>query len=204
MPPKPKLLPRSFFNRDPRLVGRELLGKVLMRHEGTTTLSGRIVELEVYLGAGDDAAHAASGKTARNEVLFGPPGHAYVYFIYGNHYCLNVSCLPAGDAGSLLLRALEPLEGIEQMALNRDLEPDKLRLIASGPGRLAEALAITRIRDNGKDLVSPESDLQIVNDGFKPKAIRETERIGITKSVDLPLRFSIAGSAFVSGKRLAK
>jgi DNA-3-methyladenine glycosylase len=90
------------------------------------------------------------------------------------------------------------------MALNRDLEPDKLRLIASGPGRLAEALAITRIRDNGKDLVSLESDLQIVNDGFKPKAIRETERIGITKSVDLPLRFSIAGSAFVSGKRLVE
>jgi DNA-3-methyladenine glycosylase len=204
VPSKPKLLPRSFFNRDPRLVGRELLGKVLVRHEGKAVLSGRIVELEVYLGSDDEAAHAASGKTARNAVLFGPPGHAYVYFIYGNHYCLNVSCLPAGDAGSLLIRALEPLQGIEQMALHRDLEPDKVRLIASGPGRLAEALAITRIRDNGKDLVSPQSDLQIVNDGFKPEAIRETERIGITKSVDLPLRYSIAGSVFVSGKRLAE
>ena len=203
MPSKLKPVPRSFFNRDPRLVGRELLGKVLLRREGHATLAGRIVELEAYLGADDEAAHAASGKTARNEVLFGPPGHAYVYFIYGNHYCLNVSCLPKGDAGSLLIRALEPIEGIERMALNRDLEPDKLRLIASGPGRLAEALAITRMRDNGKDLVSPESDLQILSDGFKPEAIRETARIGITKSIHLPLRFSIAGSPYVSGKRLA-
>jgi DNA-3-methyladenine glycosylase len=203
MPSKLKPVPRSFFNRDPRLVGRELLGKVLLRREGHTTLAGRIVELEAYLGNDDDAAHAASGKTARNEVLFGPPGHAYVYFIYGNHYCLNVSCLPKGDAGSLLIRALEPIDGIEKMALNRDLEPEKLRLIASGPGRLAEAMAITRMRDNGKDLVSPESDLQILSDGFKPEAIRETARIGITKSIDLPLRFSIAGSPYVSGKRLA-
>jgi DNA-3-methyladenine glycosylase len=203
-PSKPKQLPRSFFNRDPRLVGRELLGKVLLRREGHATLAGRIVELEAYLGADDEAAHAASGKTARNEVLFGPPGHAYVYFIYGNHYCLNVSCLPKGDAGSLLIRALEPITGIEQMALNRDLEPDKLRLIASGPGRLSEALGITRMRDNGKDLVDPESDLRLVDDGFRPEAMRETERIGITKSVNLPLRFSIAGSAFISGKRLAE
>jgi DNA-3-methyladenine glycosylase len=203
MPSKLKPVPRSFFNRDPRLVGRELLGKVLLRREGHATLAGRIVELEAYLGADDDAAHAASGKTSRNEVLFGPPGHAYVYFIYGNHYCLNVSCLPIGDAGSLLIRALEPIDGIEKMALNRDLEPDKLRLIASGPGRLAEALAITRMRDNGKDLLSPQSDLQILQDGFKPEAIRETARIGITKSVDLPLRFSVAGSEYVSGKRLA-
>src|SRR5664279_1136752 len=118
MPSKLKPVPRSFFNRDPRLVGRELLGKVLLRREGHATLAGRIVELEAYLGADDDAAHAATGKTARNEVLFGPPGHAYVYFIYGNHYCLNVSCLRAGDAGSLLIRALEPIDGIEQMALN--------------------------------------------------------------------------------------
>src|SRR5665811_941516 len=94
---------RSFFNRDPRLVGRELLGKVLLRREGHATLAGRIVELEAYLGADDDAAHAATGKTARNEVLFGPPGHAYVYFIYGNHYCLNVSCLPDGVPGCCLL-----------------------------------------------------------------------------------------------------
>ena len=199
-----KPLPRAFFNRDPRLVGRELLGKVLVRREGRSILAGRIVELEAYLGSDDDAAHAASGLTTRNAVIFGPPGHAYVYFIYGNHYCLNVSCLPKGDPGCLLVRALEPLMGIEQMAVNRDLEPSQLRLIASGPGRLAEALAITRTRDNGKDLVSPTSDLKLVDDGFRVEKIRETPRIGITKSVDLPFRYSIAESLFVSGKKLAK
>ena len=195
-------LPRSFFNRDPRIVGRELLGKVLLRREGRSTLAGRIVELEVYLGSEDPAAHAAAGKTARNAVLFGPPGHAYVYFIYGNHYCLNVSCLPEGDAGSLLFRALEPIAGLERMAANRQLEPWQERLIASGPGRLSEALGITRLRDNGKDLVDPRSDLRIVDDGFIPEAIHESPRIGITKAVQLPLRYSVAGNPFVSGKKI--
>lgn len=194
-------LPRAFFNRDPRIVGRELLGKVLIRREGRSTLAGRIVELEAYLGTKDPAAHAYAGKTARNAVLFGPPGYAYVYFIYGNHYCLNVSCLPEGDAGSLLFRALEPLAGVEQMALNRQLEPSQTRLISSGPGRLAEALGITRERDNGKDLLDPSSDLRIVDDGFVPVAIRESRRIGITKAADLPLRYSIAENPYVSGKR---
>src|SRR5664279_4684402 len=112
------VLPREFFNRNPVTVGRELLGKLLIRREGRRLLAGRVVEDEAYLGVEDPAAHAYSGRTARNAVLFGPPGHAYVYFIYGNHYCLNVSCLRAGDAGSLLIRALEPIDGIEQMALN--------------------------------------------------------------------------------------
>ncbi len=194
-------LPRSFFNRDPRIVGRELLGKVLLRREGRAILAGRIVELEAYLGADDPAAHAAAGKTARNAVLYGPPGHAYVYFIYGNHYCLNVSCLPEGDAGSLLFRALEPVAGLERMAANRQLEPWQEYLIASGPGRLAEALGITRQRDNGKDLVDPGSDLRVVDDGFTPDAIDESVRIGITKAMDLPLRYSVTDSPFVSRKR---
>jgi DNA-3-methyladenine glycosylase len=194
-------LPRAFFNRDPRMVGRELLGKVLLRREGRAMLAGRIVELEAYMGTEDPAAHAAAGKTARNAVLFGPPGYAYVYFIYGNHYCLNVSCLPEGNAGSLLFRALEPLAGIEQMALNRQLEPSQLRLISSGPGRLAEALAITRTRDNGKDLLDPRGDLRLVDDGFGPPEIQESPRIGITKAIDLPLRYAIAGNLFVSGRR---
>jgi len=194
-------LPRSFFNRDPRMVGRELLGKVLLRREGRAILAGRIVECEAYLGADDAAAHAAAGKTARNAVLFGPPGFAYVYFIYGNHYCLNVSCLPDGEAGGVLFRALEPIAGVERMAANRQLEPREARLIASGPGRLAEAMAITRERDNGKDFVSSRSDLRIVDDGFGAVEVRETPRIGITKSADLPLRYVVAGSPFVSGKR---
>ncbi len=107
-----KLLRRAFFNRDPRIVSRELLGKLIVRREGRKQLAGRIVEVEAYLGAGDLAAHAAAGHTARNAVLWGPPGHAYVYFIYGVHYCLNISCLPAGEAGCILIRALEPVSGI--------------------------------------------------------------------------------------------
>lgn len=194
-------IPRAFFNRDPRIVGRELLGKVLLRRDARSTLAGRIVECEAYLGADDPAAHAFAGKTARTEVLFGPPGHAYVYFIYGNHYCLNVSCLPEGNAGSLLIRALEPIAGLERMAANRQIEPWQERLLTSGPGRLAEALAITRQRDNGKDLLSPRSDLRLVDDGFRPEALRETPRIGITKAADLPLRYAIANNPFVSGKK---
>lgn len=197
-------LPRAFFNRDPRIVGRELLGKVLLRREGRGTLAGRIVECEAYLGSEDPAAHAASGKTARNAVLWGPPGHAYVYFIYGNHYCLNVSCLPDGEPGGILFRALEPVAGLERMAANRQLEPWQERLIASGPGRLAEAMGITRERDNGKDLVDARSDLRIVHDDFEEVVVRETPRIGITKAVDLPLRYIVEGSPFVSGKRFLR
>ena len=142
-----RLLRRAFFNRDPRIVSRELLGKLVVRREGRKRLAGRIVEVEAYLGAGDLAAHAAAGHTARNAVLWGPPGHAYVYFIYGVHYCLNISCLPAGDAGCILIRALEPVTGLREMAEARGLADldlasiRDLRKLASGPGKLCEALA---------------------------------------------------------------
>src|SRR5215472_1488957 len=112
-------LSRSFFNRDPRRVARDLLGKLIVRKEGAKVLAGRIVETEAYLGANDLAAHAAAGRTARNQVLWGEPGHAYVYFIYGVHYCLNISCLPDGEAGCVLIRALEPVAGCEEMARAR-------------------------------------------------------------------------------------
>ena len=199
-----KLVRRAFFNRDPRLVACELLGKVVLRKEGRKMLAGRIVEVEAYLGADDLAAHAAAGHTARNAVIFGPPGHAYVYFIYGVHYCLNISCLPKGDAGCVLIRALEPVSGLREMAEARgfaDLDlaaSGNLRKIASGPGKLCAALGITRPRDNGKDMVSPRSDLQVRDDGFCIEQIAVTPRIGITKSADLPLRFVIANSHFVS------
>ena len=111
-------LPRSFYDRDPREVSRELLGKVLVRRERKKILSARIVEVEAYLGEDDLAAHSAAGRTARNAVLFGPPGFAYVYFIYGVHYCLNVSCLPDGTAGGILFRALEPLRGHRRNGTN--------------------------------------------------------------------------------------
>lgn len=198
-------LPREFFDRDPRDVSRDLLGKVLVRREGRKLIAGRVVEVEAYLGADDAAAHAAAGKTARNAVLFGPPGYAYIYFIYGNHFCLNVSTLPDGVAGGVLFRALEPLVGIEEMALARDIEVQSerdLRLLSSGPGRLAEAFGITRERDNGKDLTSTRSDLWLADDGYIPGQVLVTKRIGITKSADMPLRYLIAGNRYVSGRKM--
>jgi DNA-3-methyladenine glycosylase len=207
----PTLLKASFFNRDPRKVARALLGKLLVRKNPHSILAGRIVETEAYLGENDDAAHAVAGKTARNFVLFGPPGFAYVYFVYGNHYCLNVSCLPDGIPGCVLFRALEPVAGVEEMAKARGVEirgPDDLkrlsllRKIASGPGRMCEAFGITRGRDNAKNLASARSDLRIVDDAYRVRQIAVTARIGITKSAARPLRYVIAGNPFVSGGKV--
>jgi DNA-3-methyladenine glycosylase len=198
-------LDRDFFVRDPRRVARELLGKVLVRQDKGTRLTARIVEVEAYLGEKDPAAHSASGRTLRNAVLFGPPGYAYVYFIYGNHYCLNVSCEPEGKAGGVLFRALEPLTGIEEMTRGRGLTPNgfsNLRLLTSGPGRLAEAFGITRTRDNGCDLTSESSTLWIAEDGYHAGRVRLTPRIGITKAAERPLRYILEGNSFVSGKKM--
>jgi DNA-3-methyladenine glycosylase len=199
------LLKSEFFDDDPRKVARALLGKLLVRKSPRGILAGRIVETEAYLGEGDAAAHAAAGRTARNAVLFGLPGHAYVYFIYGNYYCLNVSCLPDGVPGCVLLRALEPVAGIEAMARARDVrfrsERD-LQKLSSGPGRLTQAFGITRERDNGKSLVSARSDLRIADDGYRVRRVEVTPRIGILKSAERRLRYFIAGNPFVSGRKL--
>jgi DNA-3-methyladenine glycosylase len=198
-------LVRSFYDRDPRVVSPELLGKILVRRDGRKLLVARIVEVEAYLGEDDPAAHSFAGRTARNAVLFGPPGYVYVYFIYGNHYCLNVSCLPDGTAGGILFRALEPLLGIEEMARARCVEiagPRDLLKLTSGPGRLAEAFGITRKRDNEKDLTDQKSDLFVADDGFPALEVQVTKRIGITKAVDHPWRYIVAGSPFVSGKKM--
>src|SRR5258708_35405723 len=197
-------LDRAFFARGPRRVARALLGKVLVCESGSQFLAGRIVETEAYLGEDDPAAHAAAGNTARTSILFGPPGHAYVYFIYGNHYCLNVSCEREGKAGSVLFRALEPLWGIKEMARARKIELlflDDVRRLTSGLGRLAEAFGITRARDNGCDLTSSSSSLWITDDGFRAKKIQVTQRIGISKAAEQPLRYILAGNAFVSGRK---
>jgi len=196
------ILPRSFYDRDPRLVGPDLLGKVLVRRQGRKLLTGRIVEVEAYLGADDPAAHASIGKTARNAVLFGPPGRAYIYFIYGNHYCLNVSCLPDGTPGGILFRALEPLHGIEEMFSLRGIEQGSdIRRLTIGPGRLAAAFGITRERDNGKEMASSRSDLYIADDGSQPPKLLITKRIGITKAADMPLRYIVTGNRFISGRK---
>jgi DNA-3-methyladenine glycosylase len=205
-------LDRAFFNRDPRHVARELLGKVLVREElvrqkdvgwDRSRLTARIVEVEAYLGEQDPAAHSAAGRTLRNAVLFGPPGYAYIYFIYGTHYCLNVSCEPEGRAGGVLFRALEPLTGAEEMAKARGLEirgAKDLVSLTNGPGKLCEAFGITRVRDNGCDLTSAAGSLWIGEDGYRARAIRTTSRIGITKAADKPLRYLLDGNPFVSKK----
>jgi DNA-3-methyladenine glycosylase len=207
-------LDRAFYARDPRRVGRELLGKVLVRQNNVrqnsagkkhaSLLTARIVEVEAYLGEKDPAAHSAAGRTARNAVLFGPPGYIYVYFIYGNHWCLNVSCDADGEAGGVLFRALEPLTGIEQMARARGIQvagPKDLPKLTSGPGRLSEAFGITRERDNSHDLTSAANSLWIGEDGYRARGILVTPRIGITKAVDKPLRYILGGNRFVSGRK---
>jgi DNA-3-methyladenine glycosylase len=195
-------LSRAFYNRDTRLVAPDLLGKILVRRQGRKLLTARIVEVEAYPGAGDPASHTFIGRTPRNAVLFGPPGYAYVYFIYGNHFCLNVSCMPDGVGGGILFRAVEPIRGIEEMFKLREIDKDSdLRRLTSGPGRMAEAFGITRERDNGKDLTSSRSDLYIADDGSEAPLILITKRIGINKAVEIPLRFVVEGNRFVSGSK---
>jgi DNA-3-methyladenine glycosylase len=188
------ILPREFYADSPDLVAKKLLGKLLVRpKEGK---EARITEVEAYFGQNDPASHAAAGKTARNAVLFGPPGYAYVYFIYGMYYCLNVSCEREGRAGGVLFRALEPLRGLEAMARARG-QATPLAL-TSGPGRLCQAFGITRAKDNGADFTSPQSTLQIQDDGFKAGEILVTPRIGISKESGRLARFLLAGNPFVS------
>ena len=195
----PKLLPRSFYLDPPDIVARRLLGKLIARRLNGQSLTGRIVEIEAYLGLDDPAAHAYAGKTARNAVLFGPPGFAYVYFIYGMYYCLNISCQPEGHAGCVLIRALEPVKGIATMARLRKLPANAApRLLTSGPGRLCQALDITRAAHNGLDVTRRTSPLQVLDDDYEPGLVRETARIGISKAVEQPLRFVIEGNPFVS------
>lgn len=198
--PRSPAVPRPFYIHPPDQVARALLGKVLVRRCEGEWLSGRIVEVEAYFGLGDEAAHAFAGKTRRNAVLFGAPGFAYVYFIYGMHYCLNISCEPEGQAGCVLLRALEPLEGLATMARLRGVEGDaNPRLLASGPGRLCQALGITRDMHNGVDVTDRHSGLHVEEDGYSASRVDVLPRVGIRKAADRPLRFALTGNRFISG-----
>lgn len=205
-----RLISRKFFENSPEKVAPKLLGKLLVSRDLRTgeVLAGRIVEVEAYLGPHNDppdpAAHSHRGPTPRNQVLFGPAGHAYVYSIYGQYFCMNISCEREGLAGCILLRALEPVAGIGQMAKNRGLDEDaSARMIASGPSRLCLALGLTRPKHNGLDITSPESPLQVRDDGFPEPEVVITPRIGIKHAVDRPLRFALQDHQCVSGpKRL--
>jgi len=200
------LLSRDLLEAPPEQVALRLLGKVLAHRTSEGVVAGRIVEVEAYLGPHHDppdpAAHAFAGQTPRNAVLFGPAGHAYVYAIYGRYFCMNVSCETEGRAGCVLLRALEPVMGMKQMALNRGLSPDgPTRLLASGPSRLCQALGLTRTEHNGLDLLDSAAPLQIRDDGRTAHEALVTARIGIREAVDRPLRFALPEHPCVSGPR---
>jgi DNA-3-methyladenine glycosylase len=185
-------IPRGFYERDPEQVARALLGKLIVRSFEGEELAGRITEVEAYLGLDDPAAHAFAGRTERNAVLFGPPGFAYVYFIYGMHHCLNFSCQPEGHAGCVLIRALEPIAGLRKMAELRGVAPTAdTKALTGGPGKLCQALGITRIAHNGVDVTLPTSPLRVLDDGATASPIQATPRIGIRKAQDRLLRFLV-------------
>jgi DNA-3-methyladenine glycosylase len=200
------LLPREFFEATPDMVAPRLLGKLLVHKTGSGVLAGRIVEAEAYLGPHNDppdpAAHSHRGPTVRNQVLFGPAGHAYVYAIYGRYFCMNISCETEGRAGCVLLRALEPVTGLQQMARHRGLaDGAPPRMLTSGPSRLCQALGLTRTIHNGLDLLDAGSPLQVLDDGYAAAEVVITARIGISVAVDWPMRFAIAGHPCVSGPK---
>jgi len=178
------MLTRTFFERDAVTVARALIGvEVLVDGVG-----GPIVETEAY-DAGDPASHSFRGPTARNAVLFGPPGHAYIYRIYGLHWCMNFVCSPVS---AVLIRAIEPRHGIEQMVERRGT--GDIRLLCSGPGRLCQALAVDNSLD-GAPLDTPPLELRAAD---APRTVAVGVRIGISKAVDTPWRFGEAGSRFLS------
>jgi DNA-3-methyladenine glycosylase len=169
-------------------------------------MAGRIVEAEAYLGPHNDppdlAAHAYRGPTPRNQVLFGPAGHAYVYSIYGRYFCMNISCEAEGLAGCVLLRALEPVAGADLMVANRGLPAGSASpLLTAGPSRLCQAMGLTRTTHNGLDVTSGSSALQVRDDGCSASEALLTVRIGIKHAVELPLRFALPEHACVSGSR---
>jgi DNA-3-methyladenine glycosylase len=192
-----KPLPREFYARHPAAVAPELLNKLLVRDDGR---AARIVEVEAYAGSEDPAAHSYRGRTARNATMFGEAGHLYVYFTYGMHWGSNAVCGPVGEGMGVLLRAAEPLAGVELM---RTLRPAAKRDhdLASGPGRLSQAFGITRALD-GADLVTADHGILIACDGTPPP--REPvvgPRIGITKAVDVPWRWHVPDHRHVSKHR---
>jgi len=189
----------AFFDRPAEVVARELLGTLVVSSVEGETTAGRVVETEAYLGYDDPASHGyRHRRNQRNAALFGPPGTWYVYLSYGIHWCANLVCEAEGKAAAVLLRALEPVEGLDLMRRRRRVAAD--RDLCSGPGRLCQALGITRDLD-GRPM--PESPVVVMfrqPDG-EPLSVAATPRIGITKAAELPLRFVIAGSLWASGRR---
>lgn len=189
------VLPRQFYARDTVQVARELLGHVLVHHTPEGITAGKIVETEAYL-QGDPACHASRGMTPRNRVMFGPPGIAYVYFTYGMHYCFNIVTAGEGVGEAVLIRALEPLEGIPLMQSRRGRE--KLHELCGGPAKLVQAMGIGR-DNNGSDIVTGPLTV-LGGEPVSGEMLVVTTRIGIKEGSDLPLRFYIKGNRYISKK----
>jgi DNA-3-methyladenine glycosylase len=188
-----KKLTRAFYNRPTLRVARELLGKYLVVQRNGRLLSGRIVETEAYVGHRDPASHAFKGKTGRNEVMFGEPGHAYIYLTYGMHHCLNLVTERKGYPAAVLIRAIEPAEGIELMMEKRRRR--KLTDLASGPARLCQALGIDR-KMNGMDLSG--RSIYVQDRGEPVGRVARSSRIGISEGREKMWRFFVDESPFVS------
>ena len=198
-----RALARSFYLQPTLRVARALLGKVLAHETPEGRTAGRIVEVEAYRGPADRAAHTAGGhRSPRNETMWGPPGHAYVYVVYGMHHCVNVVTQPAGVPEAVLLRALEPLDGIDLMRVRRRLPDAPAWRLCRGPGALCQALAVTR-RDDGADLVL--GPLRILDGAPVPaRLVRHTSRIGVAYAgADAlrPWRYLVLDTPAVSGPR---
>jgi len=195
-------LNRSFYTRDVLAVAKDLLGKIVVKKDGSKFISGKIVEVEAYDGSVDQAAHTFLGVTKRNKIMFGEGGFLYVYFTYGNHYCCNVVTGKEGSGTAVLIRAVEPISGIDLMIKNRFgrsllNEKEKFNL-TSGPGKVCKAFAIT-MDHYGIDLTGNEIYF-LDSPKIKIKDIVAAKRIGIIKSVDLPWRFCIKDNPYVSKK----
>lgn len=197
----------AFLARRPEAVAPRLLGLVLR----AGARAGRIVEVEAYAGESDPASHAFAGRRARNASMFGPPGTLYVYLSYGLHRCTNIVTGPAGEAGAVLIRALEPIDGVDEMVAARLL--DRARLpgrrprvgpagirpeeLCSGPGRLCAALGIDA-RHDGIDVLAPSAPVRLRRDGLRPLAVAAGPRVGISRAVERPWRWGVLGSRHLS------
>jgi DNA-3-methyladenine glycosylase len=195
---RPGVVPRSFYDADPLIVGPQLLNKLLVRGSRV----GRIVEVEAYRGGEDAASHAFRGPTRRNATMFGPPGHLYVYFTYGMHWCANVVCGPPDTGHAVLLRALAPVAGLPAMRRARPPGTTELQL-TNGPAKLCQAFGITADQD-GVDLVEGRGGITLVDDGVPPPSVPGVSaRIGIRLAADLPWRWWVPGDPNVSRGRPA-
>lgn len=183
-------LPARFFARMPDVVAPELLGKLLVHADGRVA---RLVELEAY-AQDDPAAHTFRGETARNRSMFGPPGHLYVYFSYGMHWCANLVCGPEGYGAGVLMRAAEPLDGVAAMQAARGRHA--LRDLCSGPGKLARAFGIDRRLDGSP--VTGSGTITVMDDGHVPGEVLACARVGLSKNAESPLRFLVPGNPHVS------